>query len=351
MSDVILYAALKENARLQRAYTDAVGTNLQASYFTQPQPPGYPYVAGSGPYNPLCPPMVCGWKQHLSPNIRTGTSGLKVCETVPSFRCGATCSWTVPAGVTRAQFQLWGPGSGTSANCCCGGSPFGPSGAYAMVQLDVVAGNVYTICAGCAFCCCASQTTPGLCGGPSFVTGPGLCICADSGISCLCFWNQDLGSGSCACAIPDPNAIGGSFCSAHGCSGYNFCYDTFEDATLVCHAFSRASWRVNCAGTGRNLLCWGVNGLWPHMKVGGIGQCLNGDTCSVSTPVVGYESCVCTETWSSGVTCNGFCRSATQGFLQIPGAGGYANRVFAGCNACAGDHGRMGMVCISWGGI
>jgi hypothetical protein len=38
--------------------------------------------------------------------------------------------------------------------------------------------------------------------------------------------------------------------------------------------------------------------------------------------------------------------------MQIPGQGGYANRVFGGCDAQqGGDSGRMGMVCISYGGI
>lgn len=350
MSDVILYAALKENARLTKEYTDSKLSTIPATYFTSPQSAGYPYVSATGAANPLCPTIVSLWEEALIPNIKTGTTGIKVCTTAGNWRCGFCCAFTVPAGVTRVQFQLWGPGGGTSQNCCCGGAPFGPSGAYALVQMNVTAGEIYTVCAGCAYCCCGTQTTPGICGGPTWVTGPGLCVCADSGISCYCFWNADIQSTSCGCAIPDPTSFGGNSCSAHGCSGWNFCYDTFDDQTIVCHAFSRATWRVNCAGTGRNFLCWGSNGLWPHMRVGGQGNCLQ-DSCSFSTPVVGFQNCICAEYWSSGVTCNPFCRAAVAGFLQIPGAGGYAGRVFGGCNACGGDHGRMGMVCISYGGF
>lgn len=344
MTDVILYAALKENARLTREYVDTKISAVTIDYFTSPQPAGYPYVTATSS-SPTNPQIRQDWARLLTPLITPGSNGFKVCEVAGCFRCGASCTWTVPVGVTRARFQLWGPGGGTSQNCCCGGAPFGPSGAWTTVQLDVTAGDSYTLCAGCAVCCCATQTTPGGQGGPTFVTGPGLCVCAQGGNPCYCCWNQDIQSGTCGCAIPSLGAGGGDGCAAHGCSGWNFCWDSGNDNTTVCHAYSRDTWRVTCAGTGRNLVCYGVNGVWPFMK---IGTDLNTDTCSISPPVFGFENCMCVESWQSGGTCHGHCRHATQGFLQIPGAGGYASRVFGGCNACGGDHGRMGMVCVSW---
>jgi hypothetical protein len=83
-----------------------------------------------------------------------------------------------------------------------------------------------------------------------------------------------------------------------------------------------------------------------------IGSDLQTNSCSVAPPVFGFESCMCQEVWSSGGTCWGCYRSAGSGFMQIPGVGGYAGRVFGGCEANqSGDWGRMGMVCISYGGI
>jgi hypothetical protein len=363
MSDVILQAAIKAQADLLNQRIQAAD-GVTVDYFKTPQVIGTPYTSvpigmtpafqGGGQGIPtdcgiissVNPQIVDTWRRVLTPNVNVGASGIKVCDPSGNFRCDSNCSWTVPAGVTRAQFQLWGPGGGTGQNCCCGGSPFGPSGAYTVVRLNVTAGEVYCLCSGCAFCCLASQTTPGLCGTPSFVCGPGLNVCVDSGISCYNYWGSDLCTvclGDSCCGIPNP---GQCRCSPNGCSGWSFCWDSGDDEVIVCHAFSRATWKYTCASPTRNLVCYGLNGLWPFMKVGVNNlECM---TCSISTPVFGFENCTCVHQWSN-VTCNGCVRRAADGVMQIPGAGGYANSVFGGCNSCGGDHGRMGMVCVSWG--
>lgn len=351
MSDVILYAALKENERLTREYIDyKLGSSVDISFYQTPSLCiGYPYLNGalSDAASQTCPQLVRDWQRVLKPVVQSGSSGLKVCDTSGNFRCGASCTWTVPAGVTRVQFQLWGPGGGTSSNCCCGGAPFGPSGAYSVVTLDVTAGESYTLCAGCAHCCYASQTTPGLSAGNSFVTGPGLCVCAEPGYACYCHWAADIGTvclGDGSCGIPVPV---GQICTANSCAGWNFCWDSGNDNVCVEHAFSRSTWSVSCSDPSRNMTCYGINGLWPLMVIGNDNQ---SGTYSVSTPVFGFERCVCTETWTSS-TCAGCNRRGDQGIMQIPGAGGYASQVHGGCNACGGDSGRMGMICVSWGSI
>jgi hypothetical protein len=80
-----------------------------------------------------------------------------------------------------------------------------------------------------------------------------------------------------------------------------------------------------------------------------IGSDLQTGTFSVSTPVFGFENCVCCQPWG-GTTCSGCCRGWLAGgnTLGVPGAGGYSSQVFGGCNACGGDSGRMGMICVSW---
>ena len=344
MSDVILYAALKENVKLQAElleYCTSAG-RIGTDFYSTPQLPGYPYINElGGTVSPTCPLIVRDWLTTLTPLVETNQpNGFKVCDTSGRWRCGSSCTWTVPSGVSRVQFQIWGPGGGTSNNCCCGGAPMGPSGAYSVVQMDVTPGEVYCLCGGCAYCCCAQQTTPGICGGPSYVRGPGLCFCADSGRSCYCFWNEDIQSGTCGCAIPDP----GGQCGPQGCSGWNFCWDSGNDDVLVCHAFSRSTWAVNCADGSRNIICYGINGIYPHMYIPN-GSLIG--ACTVNAPVFGFENCMCTDVWND-VTCHGHCRQAANGFLRIPGAGGYSSRVHSNCNACGGDHGRMGMVCVSW---
>ena len=198
MSDILIHAAVLENQKYLAAYV-AKSVNPNAIIDNSPFKNGTDLVGiplkgttwASTPFT-SCPDIVKSWKKYLAPEVKTLTNGFKVCDTSGYFRCGNSCTWVVPAGVTKAQFQLWGPGGGTSGQCCCGGSPFGPSGAYMVASLTVTPGDSYTICSGCAYCCWASQTTPGLDQSPTYVTGPGLSICAEGGNSCYCRWHQDL---------------------------------------------------------------------------------------------------------------------------------------------------------------
>ena len=119
-----------------------------------------------------------------NPATGSWTSGFKVCETSNYKRCNASCTWTVPAGTTCARFQVWGAGGGSGTSCCCGGSPNGGSGAYASIIMPVTAGQAYTLCAGCAYCCYTERSQMTADGCPSYVTGQGLTnFCADGGES------------------------------------------------------------------------------------------------------------------------------------------------------------------------
>lgn len=132
-----------------------------------------------------------------SPPLISGTS-LCVYDS-SGWTAGACCLWTVPAGATTVQFQIWGAGAGSGSWYCCGGSPFGSSGAYAIVQIPAVVGCQYTLCAGCAAMCCAwawGGINPQD-GCASYVSGYGLTgFCADGGCACslmlqaCCLTNQ-----------------------------------------------------------------------------------------------------------------------------------------------------------------
>ena len=131
-----------------------------------------------------------GWQPKLwclIPKYAEGTTswsggGFKVCDTTSYKRCGASCTWTVPSGVTCVRFQIWGAGTSSGMACCCAYGVPGSSGAYASVIMPVTAGNSYTLCAGCAYCCYPSWGANAQDGCPSYVTGSGLSnFCAEGG--------------------------------------------------------------------------------------------------------------------------------------------------------------------------
>lgn len=356
MSDVILYAAIKENERLNQELLEFCLGGGRSLDYSQPAPKGWPYQTGGADGNNFsaCPDIVQDWVENLCPLVCPAQSnGFQVCGNC--WRCGANCTWCVPAGVSNVQVQMWGPGAGTSGNCCCGGSPYGPSGAYMVLQFCVNQGECYCFCSGCAYCCWGEQTTPGICGSPTWFKSDnsGIQACADSGISCYCFWNDDLQSNSgCGDRVPDPDQAGGS-CSANRCSGWNFCYDSGDDQSRACHAFaSRTTFHLTSTPTdGREVTYYGLNGLWPAHCVGGSGSCLHLGS-GFSTPVFGFEQCVCPAIFTGSATtynnAAGCWRSGPAGYLRIPGAGGYYNYTCAGQNGCQGDSGRFGMICVSW---
>ena len=155
MSDVLIYNAIKENTRLQTLYNSLsyVATDpVAASVFTSNLSGAILPTSTTGlPGGSTAGDPSTYWCK--IPQMTGATGSVKVCDASGYYRCGASCTWTVPAGVTCAQFQLWGPGGGSMAPCCCGLQPFGSTGAYATAIMPVTAGNVYTLCAGCAQCC------------------------------------------------------------------------------------------------------------------------------------------------------------------------------------------------------
>ena len=191
-TDVLLYNAIKSNLAITTtANATAALANATASGTAAGTAAGNAaYTTGSTcfltnqiGFGNITEPVT--WRN--IPRMTAPTGGVIVCDASGYYRCGASCSWTVPVGITCAEFMLWGPGGGSGTNCCCGGAPFAPSGAFALVAKPVIAGEVYVLCAGCAYCCYATQTTPGMQGSPSYVTGTGFTgFCAEGGRPCVC---------------------------------------------------------------------------------------------------------------------------------------------------------------------
>jgi len=283
-----------------------------------------------------------GWQ--LLPLLEDPTDCLCVYDDSSGyFRCGANCTWTVPNDASKVQFQIWGAGAGSNGARCCGGSPFGATGAYATVIIDAVPGCEYTLCAGCATCCYAEYGSNSGCSGDSYVTGYGLSnFCAEGGnsrISCpMCLLHSDT---CCRWRAEGQPCAGPCICG----SGSWYCFDN------SCATCGEIPWIVD---TNR-----GYYGSADSGEVFGLPSIFSSKSClndnnygyHIHPPQIGpchteqSGSCSCQDFTSS--TCGGCCCQACDGCREFPGGGGTAVHVMSGCCRC-GDAGRAGMVRVTW---
>lgn len=284
----------------------------------------------------------------IMPLIDSPTGCLCVLDSDGSrLRCGAGCTWTVPAGTSKVQFQLWGPGASTMNGMCCGGSPSGANGAYATVIIDANPGDSYTLCAGCAACCygyCSQGYN--ICGSSTYVNGPGLTgLCAESGHSRISCGMKDLhGSiGQCRWRGTSSNDNSGP-CICGGGSWY-----CFDNSCESCGAVPFIPSNDNTyAGTATTGTVYGLPAIWG-------GGCFDRNHYGymVSPPVISpchteQSSSCCCYTFSSGNCCGGCrCRSS-DGHRRYPGAGGTYTHMMGGAMYWSGDYGRGGMVRVTW---
>ena len=368
MVDILNYAAMRKfndalvcNVNLKANYTPgsssscsvSVNSNMLISGATglSGVVPSSPYYnVGSSGYSAAVIGLTSCWNALCSCllvcNVPTAC-GLKVCDTSGYFRCDVCCLWTVPSGVTRAQFQIWGAGAGSSWSCCCGGSFFGATGAFAVASIPVVAGCTYTLCSGCSYCCLpgtgGSYGTPGY-GAASYVIGTNLTgFCAQGGCSCMILYNSSqCNSASSSCCVWWQNVGQGFSTGLCMCdAGWDFCYNSggsgCSDISFSC------STKPYGSVTGANSFIYGIPGMYPSWCIssGWTGK-------TTAAPVFGFIS-----TSQCSLNFNQNCGGAGLGFfgsgyLAIPGAGGYAYSATAGGTGCCGDPGRMGMVCVTY---
>lgn len=134
--------------------------------------------------------------------VRRGTTAIDVTT---------SCTWVVPAGITRARFEVWGAGGGGGAHCCCDcyrNSYGGAGGGYSSVIISVSPGASYVACAGyggmvtavgsCTLHWCCQGGT----GGTSYVQGTGLSgFCATGGDpgNNYCYNHCGCGTGTVGC--------------------------------------------------------------------------------------------------------------------------------------------------------
>tara|TARA_B100000900_G_scaffold118626_1_gene100010 strand:- start:4435 stop:5838 length:1404 start_codon:yes stop_codon:yes gene_type:complete len=283
---------------------------------------------------------------------------LKVCATNWKYGYGpTTCTWTVPAGASTAKFQAWGAGKGTNPACCCGGAPFGMTGAYSEIVIKVTPGDTYTVCAGCScskYCC--SNNEPGR-GCASGVTGPGICCfnadgAHQNGGNCgaLNMLRVNFGAGGACRRFQNP------WCTDSGpcwCSYSEYCFD---NSCATCGQVPVAPDCCNqnycsCATSA----CKEVDGIcYGHRGIVG-GGCLDTNNYGwhARPPIIDADDgshwdctqgCYCAS-FSSNCCCGG-CNG--KDWDWHPGHGGSYTHVMGGNNTHKADTGRAGMVQISW---
>ena len=328
----------------------------------------------------------------LPSDTATSTTGGVFCVWDPVHnRCGSSCSWTVPAGISRVGFQLWGGGGGSSSGSCCGGHPGGSSGEFVSVVMNVTPGEVYVLCNTCTNCCLGAQGGIQTTGGMSCITGPGITtLCAQHGCGTLCSWSCSFAnapsSKTCFGFIPsNANRNPGTYQSnigwisqtpgvcrwqspssrdpAGSCmcnSGYNYCF------TGSCATNGEIPWIAShCTrsptviAAGRNPTCGWIPRRWPAMcyDTGHVGYVISAPTvCFGPTGALTqkHPGSDCRHDFTSGTTCCGaVCSTAIAGmttalFACMPGHGAVFNRVSGGNTTVCGDSGRGAAIRVTY---
>lgn len=264
---------------------------------------------------------------------------------------GCCCLWTVPAGVSQVQFQIWGAGgNGTSCSSsqCCAFWIGGGSGEYTYVQMNTTPGQTFTLCAGggpattmsacwttcnCAGCnsfvCGSNSTCIVSCGGTESGPTQGCSICA-----------RQLYPSSDRHTMRSDSVFIQSQCD--NCTGIKFGWPTFR-----------------CGGISSSLGQYtSANRIIQSAKVpsivGAIKHCCNGYgyQCYVAPDITCNHSVETVGTGWNGGPCSG-CFTNTLATFNRPGQGAPAslfpcNGGGQGASPNWGGRGRSGLVIVKF---
>ena len=158
--------------------------------------------------------------RYYQPTTTTTTTSAKTCD----FGTPGSYTWTVPTGITKASFEIWGAGGGGGAVACCScyyAGPPGAGGGFSKKAIAVTPGQAYTICVGyggmvstvgsCQLhsCCCGAAGTT------TYVTGTNLsnfCATGGDGGQAQCYWG-------CGCSNTGGQGYGGDINQPGGAGG------------------------------------------------------------------------------------------------------------------------------------
>jgi hypothetical protein len=182
----------------------------------------------------------------------------------PSFcSAGCCCLWTVPSGVQKVTFELWGAGgngNGACSNGRCQHYSGAQGGYYNSKTIVTKAGCEYTICAGGVYPCLSNECVA--CNGcASYVTGYNLSgFCAIGGRSGI---GDGAWSTGCFSEFPccvAPVAFGGDFGMgnhAGAAGGHEFCHCEY-----VTFCSTGAPFLSGAGSHGYMTTCWIRCGCW-----------------------------------------------------------------------------------------
>ena len=206
------------------------------------------------------------------------TAGLKyfvkhVYGTPAVCSAGCCCLWTVPTGVKRVTFELWGAGGNGNGHCSCNRCHHyqgAGGGFYSSKTITVPAGWTDTVCAAGVYRCCSRECV-GCKGCSSYVNGCNLSgFCANGG-SCgraNTSWDTACYSYFECCAEPTSNNADFQMGNHIGhWGGSVFCHCNYQwtcttNAPFLAGGSGSASALVNC---------WNRCGCW-HVPYGVGGQ-------------------------------------------------------------------------------
>jgi len=301
-----------------------------------------------------CPWDPSGWAGiPLLDQTAVGSNYVCVYDNSSGYvRCNASCTWTVPSGASKVQFQIWGAGATGGATQCCGGAPFGQNGSFASVIINACPGCQYTLCAGCAYCCWAQPgESGGSSGQPSYVTGAGLTnFCAMGGCSSLFCHMGALHNNSYSCCRFHGND--NPQCQSGGCICATNRWWCADNSCASCGLMEYVCGKSKYYGSvtaefgGAEVLglpgvysraCWDTNiyGYYQAAPMIGIDH----------TKRTGSDCCM---TWTSGECCGGCKCNGANSIFCWPGQGHFGVHTMSENTCYYGDSGRGGMVRVSW---
>ena len=170
---------------------------------------------------------------------------------------GCCCLWTVPTGVKRATFDLWGAGGNGSGACSCNRCHHfkgAQGGYYNTKSIDVQEGWTYTLCAGGVYPC-LSQECVGCNGCTTYATGCNLNnFCAIGGTTACANadWNIPCYSEFPCCVAP--GVWGGDFAMGNHAGAFHgnwLCHCHFVGYCATGAPFMSGQGVGGCTG-----LCW-----------------------------------------------------------------------------------------------
>jgi len=258
---------------------------------------------------------------------------------------GCSCIWTVPAGVTQAQFQIWGAGgngTGCNVSACCRTGMMGSNGEYNYVWMKVTEGDTYTLCAGCAYADAAPCYSYQACHGcNSYVCGSNnTCIMACGGTT-----GHTIG-----CGFGLRTYFPGSY-QSQDCS--------WLEGGMYCTAYLCTSTLANAVPRFNGICGFGCttssNEIVSEAKVpsyvGSMRKCTTCNTgyvCQKTGPVVTIDHKL--YEYGAWLAYLGGCCCWTSANYNYPGMGGSGFNMQCNYSSapCYADRGRGGMICVKY---